>query len=187
MDAFSYLSVLLSIILGLGITQLLTGLGQQIQHRRRVRRYGPALVWAVLLLLVHVQTWWTMFELRAQEAWTFAAFLVVLLQPVVLYLLSALVLPDVGQGEAVDLRAHYYAQARWFFGLFAALLVVSLVKDLVLRGALPVALNVAFHVVFLAMAGVGAFSRREGVHRALAAATVLLLSAYISVLFSRLA
>ena len=126
-----------------------------------------------------------MFGLRAQESWTFGAFLVVLLQPVVLYLLAALVLPDVGAGGA-DLRAHYYAQTRWFFGLFAVLLVVSLGKDLVLRGSLPVALNVAFHLVFLAAAGAGALSRREGVHRALAAVTALLIVVYVAALFPRL-
>ena len=50
MDAFSYLSVLISIILGLGITQLLTGLGRLMQVRRRTRLYGPAVAWVALLL-----------------------------------------------------------------------------------------------------------------------------------------
>jgi len=33
MDAFSYLSVLLSVIIGLGISQLLTSFGRLIRHR----------------------------------------------------------------------------------------------------------------------------------------------------------
>ena len=45
MDAFSYLSVLLSIILGLAITQLLQGVGRLLQERQRVRIYWPVLVW----------------------------------------------------------------------------------------------------------------------------------------------
>jgi len=36
-DAFSYLSILLSIIIGLGLTQILTALGRIIRHRDRVR------------------------------------------------------------------------------------------------------------------------------------------------------
>ena len=141
MDAFGYLSVLISIILGLGVTQLLTGIGRLIQGRGRVTPYMPSVVWAGLLLLVHVQTWWTMFGLRGVEAWTFAGFLVVLLQPAILYLLSALVLPDLNGPEQVDLRENYHDQARWFFGLFILLLVVSLAKDLVLSGELPDALT----------------------------------------------
>ena len=64
MDRFSYLSVLISIILGLGITQLVTGLGRLIQARHRVRLYWPSVVWTGILLLIHVQTWWSMFGLR---------------------------------------------------------------------------------------------------------------------------
>jgi len=39
-EPFSHLSVLLSIILGLAITQVLQGLGRLIQARHRVRFYG---------------------------------------------------------------------------------------------------------------------------------------------------
>jgi hypothetical protein len=39
MDPFSYLSVLTSIVLALGITRILTGLGRLLQKRGRVRVY----------------------------------------------------------------------------------------------------------------------------------------------------
>lgn len=186
MDEFSYLIILVSIILGLGITRLLTGLGQQIERRGQIRSYWPAITWAIILLLVHVQSWWSMFGMRSHEGWTFLAFLVVLLQPIALYLLSALVLPTAGAGAVVDLRAHYYAQTRWFFALFGVLLVTSLVKDLTLSGSLPDTPNVAFHLVFLALAVTGAITKREGFHHANAAVTVVLLGVYIAALFSRL-
>src|SRR6478672_4069223 len=66
MDPFSYLSVLISIILGLGITQLVTGLGRLIQARGRIKFYAPTIAWVGLLLIIHVQTWWAMFGLRSQ-------------------------------------------------------------------------------------------------------------------------
>jgi hypothetical protein len=37
-DAFSYVSVLLSIIIGLGLTQILTAVGRIIRYRDHVRR-----------------------------------------------------------------------------------------------------------------------------------------------------
>ena len=64
MDAFSYLSVLLSIILGLGLTQLLTAVGRVIRHRDRVRVDWLPMLWAGVLLVVYVQVWWSMFGLR---------------------------------------------------------------------------------------------------------------------------
>jgi hypothetical protein len=54
-DAFSYLAVLLSIVLGLGLTQLLTATGRLIRHRDRVRVQWLPLLWAAILLLIYVQ------------------------------------------------------------------------------------------------------------------------------------
>jgi len=88
MDEFSYLSVLITIILGLGITQLMTGLGWLIVSRESVRLYSPTVAWIGLLLIFHILTWWTMFGLRNYREWNFLAFLIVLLQPIVLYLLQ---------------------------------------------------------------------------------------------------
>ena len=82
MDAFGYLSVVLSIIIGLGITQILASSGRLIRGRAHVVTYWPPLVWAGVLLVMYVQAWWSMFGLRAHVGWTFLAFLVVLLRTV---------------------------------------------------------------------------------------------------------
>ena len=191
MDQFSYLSVLLSIVLGLGITQLLTALGRLIQARERVRPFWPAPAWAVLLLMAHVQTWWTMFGMRDQAAWTFFTFLLVLLQPVLLSLLAALVLPDFGEtadpGEGtVDLRRHYFRQSRWFFGLLVVLLAVSVLKDVALDGGLPETPNLVAHLLFAALWGTAAATRRERFHLVLAPLSFLLFTGYVTLLFLRL-
>src|SRR5690242_855024 len=94
MDAFSYLSVLLSIILGLGLTQLLTAAGRLIRHRDRVRVHWLPLVWAAVLLVIYVQVWWSMYGLRLRSGWTFGAFSIVLAQTAALYLMAAVVLPE---------------------------------------------------------------------------------------------
>ena len=54
MDEFGYLSVIISVILGLSVTQLLQGISQVINARDRVRIYWPSIAWALLLLLVDV-------------------------------------------------------------------------------------------------------------------------------------
>ena len=68
MDEFSYLSVLLSIILGLAVTQILTGFRGLLQSRARVQVYWPAIAWAFLLLVICAQSWWAMFGLRSHHA-----------------------------------------------------------------------------------------------------------------------
>ena len=46
-----------------------------------------------------------MFGLRSSQHWTFTGFLVVLLQPIVLYLLAALVFTESGSDNALNLHA----------------------------------------------------------------------------------
>lgn len=187
MDPFSYLSVLVSIILGLGITQLLTGLGRLLGARARVRWYWPAVAWIGLLLVVHVQAWWAMFELRAHAGWTFLTFLVVLLLPILLYLAAALLLPEVPHSGPVDLRAHYFAHAGWFFGLVILVVGASFARPLALGDQLEADADHAIQAVFLLGAAAAAVTRRDRYHELLAAAFAVLLSVYVTVLFGRLA
>ena len=186
MDEFSYLSVLLSIILGLAITQILKGFRGLLQSRKRVRLYWPALAWAGLLLLIYVQTWWAMFGLRSHHDWTFGAFAIVLLQTIVLYMLAGLVLPDFFGEEVIDLRANYYAHHGWFFGLAILAGVVSIAKDFVLDGALPESRNLSFHLAFILTAAIAAISRQEWYHKAALLLTAGLFALYITLLFGRL-
>ena len=185
-DAFNYLSVLLSIILGLAITQILKGLRGLALTRARVRVYWPTLVLAGLLLLITVQGWWASFGMREIRVWTFAMFAVVLLQTTLTYMLAALVLPDFFGEGAIDLREHYFAHRQLFFGLFVVTLLVSLSKDLVLSGHAPNRANVAFHCAFIVLTGTGALTAREGYHKTLAVVGVVGFAAYIALLFTQL-
>jgi hypothetical protein len=71
MDAFGYLGVLLSIILGLGMSQLLTAVGRIVRARDRVRVAFTPLAWTAILL-VYVQCWWSRFDLREIRTTTIA-------------------------------------------------------------------------------------------------------------------
>jgi hypothetical protein len=185
MDQFNYLAVLISIILGLGITQLLSGFGRWIEHRASFRAYAPAICWAFVLLVIQVQCWWAMFGLREQTDWTFLKFMVVLLQPIILYLQAIVVLPG-ASSTTLDLRSNYYAQRGWFFGLMIALLAASVTKDLILYGALPEANNLVFHGLMLGIAAIAMATRRPRVHEVIAYGSLVLLGSYIWLLFARL-
>src|SRR5215510_4005593 len=112
MDEFGYLSVLVSVILGLAVAQILKGFRGLLLSRARIRIYWPVIGWAALLLLICFQSWWAMFELRHYQTWTFAAFAVVLLQTIVTYMLAGLVFPDFFGEGIVDLRESFYAHRR---------------------------------------------------------------------------
>ena len=186
MDEFSYLSVLLSIILGLAITQVLKGLRGLILARHQVQHYWPSVLWAIFILLICVQSWWAMFGMRAMKVWGFLDFLVVLAQTIVTYLIAALVFPDFGQ-QTVDLRAHYFNHARWFFGLIVGVLLISILKEWMLAGSWPAPANLLFHLLFMALALIAAFARSPWLHKALPLASLAVLAFYIAFLYARLA
>ena len=186
MDEFSYLSVLLSIILGLAVAEILTGFRGLLQARGRVRLYWPSLLWSFVLLVIYAQTWWAMFGLRTHHDWSFAGFGIVLLHMIVLYMLAGLVLPDITANETIDLRANYFSQHRWFCGLALLSVGTSLAKDLILDGHLTDSTNLAFHLVFAAMALIGWITTREWFHKTFAILIAALFALYIGLLFARL-
>ena len=183
-DAFNYLSVLLSIIIGLAITQILKGFRGLVLARARVVVYWPSVVLALLLLIIAVQMWWSMFGMREIPVWTFGKFAVVLLQITAFYLLAGLVLPDFFGEQPMALRDHYYAHHRLFFGLFLLTLLVSLLKDFVLSGHMKNNADLAFHGVFIVISIAGAWSAREWLHKLVCIAGLLAFGVYIAMLFS---
>jgi len=185
-ESFNYLSVLLSIVLGLAITQVLLGARGLILTRAKVKLYLPTLIWAGLILLIAIQGWWASFALRAHASWTFGALLVIILQAISLYMAAALVLPDVTGSVLIDLRDHYFAHKSWFFGALLASLVFSVAKDLVLAGHLPRPMNLEFHVIFGFSVILAAITRQEWYHKLLAPVAALLFLLYTAILFARL-
>ena len=65
------------------------------------------------------------------------ALLVIMLQVISMYMVAALVLPNVNGDAIVDLRDHYFAHRTWFFGAVFGSVFFSLAKDLALYGHLP--------------------------------------------------
>ncbi|MBV9273773.1 MAG: hypothetical protein JO333_07750 [Verrucomicrobia bacterium] len=186
MDSFTYISVLLSIVLGLAITQVLLGFRALILTRANVKLYNPTLIWAAIALLVPIQAWWADFSMHKQPNWTFLALLMILLHAISIYMFAALVLPDISREDFVDLREHFFAHRSWLFGAVIASSVFSLSKTLTLYGHLPNLVDSTFEFTFCAGAIAAALTRSEWFHKVLAPTFGLLFAVYIALLFSRL-
>lgn len=186
MTAFEYLSVLLSIILGLAITQVLQGYRGLLLSRREVVAHWPSLIWSGLVLLFATQAWWASFGLEGEREWRYGTFLVILVQMGLIYMLAAVVLPDVPEGVEIDLRAHYEAQRVPFFGCLIGIVGVSLAKDLMLDGRLPSGPNLVFHGLLAATAVAGLVLRGPRAQLGIALAAGLFFSGYVALLFTRL-
>ena len=177
---FEHLSVLISIILGLGIAQLLTNVHALAQAADRVRVYWLSVLWATLIFVGQVEWWWSSFSFQKLplETWSFFYFLFVLLSPVTLYLAAAFVLPGIGPGERVDLRAHYYRTKGWFFAMAAAGPALDAVRRGLSSGSLG-DLGVTSNVAAAALVGSLALTEREAYHAVVTLGVVSLFAYFI--------
>ncbi len=186
MDAFSYLSVLLSIIIGLAITQVLQGYRGLLLASGPVRLDPAPLIWSFFMLLAATQGWWASFGLQAHDNWNFFGFAIVLLQMVMLYMGTAVILPDIHHGERLDLTEHFDRHRVAFFAFLLAVLGASVAKDLAVAGEWPDAANLAFHGILASIAIFGMLFRNKAVQTGLAAFALAGFIAYIGLLFARL-
>ncbi len=132
-SAFEYVSVFISIILGLGVTQILTGIADLVHQNERVKIYWPHLLWVLLVLVLHVQEWWVTFELRHLDKWRLPLFLFVLLYPVVLFILARLLFPLGFNEGTIDLKKFYFENYRRIFLFGSMLAFLSIIDNLLLR------------------------------------------------------
>ena len=67
LSPFEYIFVLVSIIIGLGITHLLTGLARLIQDPSKAKVYWVHLIWVFWQFLMMAFIWWFEFGFRMQS------------------------------------------------------------------------------------------------------------------------
>jgi hypothetical protein len=185
-ESFNYLSVLISIILGLAIAQVLQGVRGLVLTRSKVKLYAPTIVWTGMALLIAIQGWWASFSMHQQANWNFLGLLTIVLQATSVYMIAALVLPDAKGDNIVDLREHYFAHRHWFFGALLGSVVFSLLKELVLYGRLPHPLDLGFQLAFGVLSITAILVRREWFHKLAAPIAGVLFLIYIALIFYRL-
>lgn len=132
-SAFEYVTVLISIVLGLGITQILTGVADLIHQSKRVRVYWPLMIWVLLVLVMHVQEWWVTYQLKNYQPWRLPVFLFMMLYPINLFVLARLLTPVGLQEGTIDLKVFYEENYRKIFGFTAGLVLLALLDDVFIR------------------------------------------------------
>jgi hypothetical protein len=162
--SFDYLTILISIVLGLAITNVLTHLALVMQSRERVNFYWPPIAQALLLFLICVQHWWAQWSWRTERTPSFGGFWLQLMTPVLLFLATALALPDREENGVLDLQSWYFRNRKWFYGLLFFVPLVSILEEIVRTGQMSSLLNLAFLLAFDVAAVIAYFvtSRRAG-------------------------
>lgn len=184
MTEFEYISVLLSIILGLAVTQLLAGLARLLRDGRALAPAWWIFVIIATLLLANLQIWWVSFDWRHVPEWTFFSYAAFMVLPVLMYLLAYLLLPDNLHLDGHELAREFINHRRPFYACLALVPLASFLQERLLTGHPPaLSLDTGFRLLFLVIAAPGFLSRRVAVQATVAVLALVNMATYTSLLF----
>ena len=112
---FSYLSAFVTIVLALGLSDLLISAHRLMRRGRAVRWSGLPVAAALFVLLALLTEFFSMWGLVAVDRVSFVGLVFHLLPTFFIFLAASAALPDeLGEG-AFDLDAFYFSQQRYFY------------------------------------------------------------------------
>lgn len=179
---FSYLGVLISIILGLALTHLLVGLSKTIQWRGSVRIYWAQIIWVFNVILYVLALWWGMFWWNKLQVWSIEEFLFIMAYSIVVFMLASLLFPW-DFDASLDSERHFFTNKGWFFGIFIAAMLID-VPETLQKGVSHLREVPAQYVIFipvsLAILITGLLSSNRRVQGMLSIAWLLLMLGYLT-------
>lgn len=183
MSPFEYVIVLVSIIIGLGITLVLTGIAQLIREERSVKLFWPYLIWIVLVFVLHIHEWWITYQLKSTVAWKLPTFLFIILYPILLFVLANLLFPDSWEKHKGDMKQFYFSIYRKFFGCAIALVILSVLQN-VFISELPITTQFIHLLILVIISGM-LIARPTTVLPHIAVAVLLLIILIVSLILER--
>ncbi len=123
MNLFEFLLILLSLIVGLGLAEILSGIARFLKSegvRGFSWTHGVATLTVFIALL---QNFWESWGLAPIETWSFPAMLLMLGSPIFLFLIAHVMFPE--RGSNVSLDEYYFERARLIWALAGLTVVVG--------------------------------------------------------------
>ena len=119
---FQFLMVMISIVIGFGVTELLGGSARLLRSRKRAKPYWLHTVTIFGVFFAQLTIWWETWGLRLIPNWSFPAVVFMLSIPICLFLISSLMFPD--EVTDCDFREYYMEnfQLIWVIAIIATVL-----------------------------------------------------------------
>jgi hypothetical protein len=136
MDLTEYWATLVSIVLGLGMADLLLNFLRLVHERKRVDWDFLPLVWAVVALGWIINYWWAVAANLdgSRDAQVVAAFVLLLIVPILIFMMSASVLPRAIPAEGrLNMRVEWASTRQVFLIFFMLNQIATWVRVLSVR------------------------------------------------------
>ena len=178
-SSFTFTISLAAVINGLGIVRMLSGFAEYLRSRNQLN-ISPYWVFglvAAFQFLLHILMWWSFWNIREAGTFNFLTYLYVLCGPIVLFLGTSLLLPDV-EGREIDLKIQYFQIRRSYFTVMAILWLWAIFLWPVLSGVFPPTAPVI--TIFLAISVTLRFTDHPTLHALGALGNWTLLIAFVA-------
>lgn len=190
MSQFEFVQITFAIILGLGVTTILNGLGEQLRQRHTHGLYPLQVASSLLLLLVHLAWLWGFWQTR-QTDWHFGLFLAYAIPSVCLALAANVSRIDTS-AAAQSSRDQYFRNAPVLYSLWAGAECMGILLGLHYASGLEELDRfglITFSIIRLVGAGLTlsmGFVKRTGFQWAVLSILFLLLAALVVVFITDL-
>ena len=180
MSQFEFSIVIVSIVIAIAITEVLATWGRMIRYRRRVRPYWVHVGWMALVLLLAIQFWWSLWEIREWPGWNYFQYVLSLVPFFTLVVLTFLLCPDMAAEGHGELETYFFENASWFFALVTAFILQLMVINPLLRDEPWVGPENGIRLLALAAVVPLAITQRRAVHVAALVTCVVLLMLFVA-------
>jgi hypothetical protein len=160
MTDFEFLSVLISIVIGFGLTHLLAGLGRAFHFRHRNKIDAVHVAWTITVFFVLVLNWWVTLLWRDFHSWTFAVFCTMILWTASMYVLALALYPP-HLPEDVNYREMFATNRTWFLSTWIIMCLLDLLVTYHRDQAIPEPFYIAFVGHFALIAAIGIFVKNR--------------------------
>ncbi|MEP6391073.1 MAG: hypothetical protein ABJ056_14250 [Halioglobus sp.] len=155
MTDFEFLSVLISIVIGFGLTHLLSGLGRAFHFRHINKIDAVHIAWTITIFFVLVLNWWVFLLWRETGISTFSMFFTIVLWTTSMYVLALALYPP-HLPEDVNYRELFESNRSWFLSTFVVMCLLDILVTSMRENGIPELFYAAFvgHYAFIGAVGV---------------------------------
>src|SRR5205814_5496145 len=127
MSSFEFIAALMSIIIGLGVTNLIAGAGRAFYRRNENPLDELHIVLTLATLLLLALQWWVTFKWNTEVNWSFDKFLLLIVWTITLYMLTVFLYPP-DLSEAEEHQARFERNRSGFYSSFIAMCLLDIVQ-----------------------------------------------------------
>src|SRR5258708_14852695 len=161
MSSLEFIAALMSIIIGLGVTNLIAGAGRAFYRRNDNPLDEVHIVLTLATLLLLALQWWVTFKWNTEVNWSFDKFLVLIVWTITLYMLTVFLYPS-DLSEEEEHKGRFERNRAGYYSTFIAMCLLDITQTAIHGDIFHPIWYLPFVGQYAVLAGAGLIAHRRG-------------------------